>query len=79
MDSFYVWIFQNGDPGFLLSTVYRFLMSIIIILPATLAMGATLPIMNRLLVDQKQEFGNSIALAFGINTIGAVKTLLEIK
>ena len=50
----------------------RFLLAILAALPATLCMGATIPTMNRLLAEQKHDIGASVALAFGINTLGAV-------
>ncbi len=71
-DQVYLHLFQGSEAGPLLSLFYRFVLSIIVVLPATLGMGATIPAMNRLLVEQGCGVGRGVALAYGINTIGAV-------
>jgi spermidine synthase len=68
----YVDLLQRGDPDPMMSLVYRFLMSILVILPATLGMGATIPVMNRLLTERCGGVGRGVAMAYGINTAGAV-------
>lgn len=50
----------------------RFIMAISVVLPATLGMGATLPIMNRIIFNDNKVAGSSIALAYGMNTLGSV-------
>jgi spermidine synthase len=57
-------------PGF--SLVYRFVMCIAVVLPASLGMGATIPIMSRLIHEQGRGVGRSVGFAYGINTLGAV-------
>jgi spermidine synthase len=68
----YVEVFSSGIPGPTLSLAYRFLMSILVVLPATLGMGATIPVMNRLLTERGGGIGKGVALAYGVNTAGAV-------
>jgi spermidine synthase len=72
IEPLYIKLFQVTDPGFALSLTYRYLMAIMVIMPATLGMGATLPFMNRLLTDLKGQVGKGVSLAYGINTIGSV-------
>ncbi len=67
-DSVYVSQYYDGEPG----ALPRFLLSIAVVLPATLGMGATVPLMNRILSDFGNGVGKSVGLAYGINTIGAV-------
>ncbi len=45
--------------------------SVLVLLPPTVAMGATLPVMSRLLVRQNQDLGSLLARIYGINTLGA--------
>lgn len=48
-----------------------FVGSVLVLLPPTVAMGATLPVMSRLLVRQNQDLGSLLARIYGINTLGA--------
>lgn len=48
-----------------------FVGSVLVLLPPTIAMGATLPVMSRLLVRQSQELGRLLSRIYGINTLGA--------
>jgi spermidine synthase len=60
---------QDTVPSFLT----RFSMAMVVVLPATLGMGATIPAMNRILDEmKKRSIGVNIGLAYGINTLGAV-------
>ena len=72
IEPLYIKVFQLTDPGFALGLTYRYLMAIVVILPATLGMGATLPFMNRLLTELKGQVGKGVSLAYGVNTIGSV-------
>jgi spermidine synthase len=42
-----------------------------VLLPATLAMGATFPLMGRLAIDVRAQGGASTARFYGVNTLGA--------
>ena len=70
-DQVYVLLFHGHEPG-LFSLANRFLLSVLIVLPATLGMGATIPAMNRLLVERGRRVGSGVAVAYGYNTAGAV-------
>ena len=50
----------------------RFIMAILVILPATIGMGATIPAMNRILGNWRDSIGQSVAVAYGANTLGSV-------
>lgn len=50
----------------------RFSLIILTILPATLGMGATIPAMNQILRNYFNNTGTAVALAYGVNTMGAV-------
>jgi len=50
----------------------RFVLAIAVVLPATLGMGATIPIMNRIIFNRYRITGLSVSLAYGMNTIGSV-------
>ncbi len=52
--------------------VLRLLLCLGAVLPATLAMGATIPAMNRMLAERGGRVGDAVALAGGVNTLGAV-------
>lgn len=50
----------------------KFLLTILTILPATTAMGATIPAINKIINQQITSIGNSVSIAYGFNTLGAV-------
>ncbi|MDH5535899.1 MAG: hypothetical protein OEZ08_10075 [Betaproteobacteria bacterium] len=63
----------SETPGAASSFLLRFWMAVVVVLPATLGMGATIPAMNRILDEmKKRSIGVNVGLAYGINTLGAV-------
>ena len=52
--------------------VLRFAVSALLLLPPTLAMGATLPVVARALVTRDEALGRWSAWLYGANTLGAV-------
>jgi spermidine synthase len=76
IESLYVALLQSSgaeDQASVLSFVARFSMAVVVVLPATLGMGATIPAMNRILAEMnKQSVGANVSLAYGVNTLGAV-------
>jgi spermidine synthase len=56
--------------------VVRFLLSLIVLLPPTLFMGATLPLVTGTLVATKEGVARSVGLLYGANTLGAVAGVL---
>ena len=71
-------LIEFGDSNQITALPYlvRLLLAIAMVLPATLGMGATIPVMNRLIHEHGRGIGYSTALAYGINTLGAVAGLL---
>ncbi len=52
-------------------TVFLFFCSFIVLLPPTIAMGATLPIFTQVLVNNRGETGVLLSRIYGLNTLGA--------
>ncbi|MCA9617548.1 MAG: fused MFS/spermidine synthase, partial [Myxococcales bacterium] len=61
--------FALGAGG---STVVRFLLSALVLLPPTFLMGGTLPAAARAAIDAGDQRRRSTALLYGLNTMGAV-------
>jgi len=73
MERIYVIYCQTFEPVSLLAQSFRFIMAIGVILPATIGMGATIPIMSRLIHELGEKgLGKSVGFAYGVNTVGAV-------
>jgi spermidine synthase len=72
VDPLYVALFSTADLPPLFSVAYRFAMCSAVALPASLGMGATIPVMSRLLSEYGFGVGRSVSLAYGVNTVGAV-------
>lgn len=51
--------------------VLRFAVVFLALLPPTLAMGATLPLLSRAVADREEAIGTSIGSLYGFNTLGA--------
>jgi len=58
------------SPGYL--TIVRVVLASVGMLPATLLMGATLPLLSAFAADRSEAVGARLSLLYGINTIGAV-------
>jgi spermidine synthase len=66
----YAWL---GIPGSATGlTISRVLLSALVLLPPTIAMGATLPVVARGLVDRDDARGRGSAILYAANTLGAV-------
>ncbi len=76
VDALYLGAFAAQDPSAAFSVAYRFAMCCVVVLPASLGMGATIPIMSRLLAEHGGGVGRSVSLAYGANTLGAVSGCL---
>ncbi len=72
MAPFYVWLHSAfGDSPFALSTV-RFLIAFLILIVPTILMGATLPILSRVVIRRLEWVGHELGKLYAINTLGAV-------
>jgi len=57
--------------SFWVLSLWRFVMTTLLLLPPTLLMGATLPILSRFLAIRRSDAGRSAGLLYGVNTLGA--------
>jgi predicted membrane-bound spermidine synthase len=58
-------------PGSATTLPFIVLVSLVILLPPTALMGATLPVLARQLVRQRSQLARRIGLLYGLNTLGA--------
>ena len=69
IDQVYVYTATLFPEGTSQLNLVRFLLAITPLLPATLAMGATIPVMMKVV---QQTFKRSVSFAYGVNILGAV-------
>ncbi len=62
----------GGGVGFGLLTVLRFLIAVLILLPPTLLMGATLPVLVAVVARRGVEWSSGATWLYATNTFGAV-------
>lgn len=70
VEALYLRLAHQGWTGLQLQMVC-FVGSLLVLLPPTAAMGATLPVMSRLLVLQETQVGRLLSRIYAINTLGA--------
>jgi len=58
-------------PGLAL-VIFRMVCTFLLLLPPTVLMGATFPIMNRIYITNLGKFGRQAGLLYAVNTFGAV-------
>lgn len=69
----YVYIHSAQASGFWEAAMLRFLLSMLLLLPPTIMMGGTLPVLSKVFFDNKTEnTGKALSLLYFINTAGAV-------
>lgn len=68
----YIFVAKYYLGSNLITILTKFLIGILIILPATIIMGATLPILSRCLINIISLRGNIIARLYFINNLGAI-------
>lgn len=66
----YLALATGGLQGLPLHLV-AFAGSMLVLVPPTIAMGATLPVMSRLLVHHREDLGRFLSRLYGANTLGA--------
>jgi spermidine synthase len=80
-DILYRWFFRSFHPSFYPLSLFRFALSIVILLLPTALMGGTLPVLSKLWARQitgsrrktsRAGIGQSVGLLYAINTFGAV-------
>jgi spermidine synthase len=60
------------EPGPLGLGAFQFVVLGLLLLPPTLCMGATLPLLSRVVARTREEAGYRVGLLYGVNTLGAV-------
>ena len=65
------WFDQNTVTG-PAGQIFRFAATMLLVLPATAAMGATIPAMTEILEGLAHKREKSVSLAYGVNTLGAL-------
>jgi spermidine synthase len=68
----YLWLFRALEPGPTLFAFWQFLLLGLLLLPPTICMGATLPLLARFATSRPQEAGYQVGRLYGVNTLGAV-------
>jgi spermidine synthase len=71
-DSVYVGAYPALENRVLAYQLLRFGLSVVAVLPATLAMGVTIPVMSQIYRRSGLAKPHSISLAYGLNTLGSV-------
>src|SRR5215213_3303856 len=72
IDDVYALIWQQFQPGFFAFSLWRFLLSSLVLLVPTTLMGATLPVLAAALVHSSARNSNSIARLYACNLAGAI-------
>ncbi len=67
----YLSIFSSEIPVWLLS-VYRYALSIVVLLLPTILMGGTLPVLSRFFIRSESELERKVGSLYSINTMGGV-------
>ena len=70
--SLYVWLHQAVGDHAPVIAVIRFAIAFALLLPPTVLMGATLPVLSRFVITRLSSVGSSLGTLYAINTLGAV-------
>lgn len=72
IDHVYALIWQQFHPGYFTFSLWRFLLSILVLLVPTTLMGATLPVLAAALVRSSGRDANSVTRLYACNLAGAI-------
>ncbi len=72
VDNLYALIWQNFQPGFFTFSLWRFVLSCLMLLVPTTMMGATLPILAAALIRSASFKSNSVTRLYTCNLLGAI-------
>ena len=72
IDHVYVLIWQQFQPGFFAFSLWRFVLSSLVLLVPTTLMGATLPVLAAALVHSSGRNSNSVTRLYACNLAGAI-------
>ena len=68
----YLWFWQAYSPSQVGFALFQFVLTGLAMLPPTLCMGATLPLLTRFAAPDRQRAGARVGQLYGANTCGAV-------
>lgn len=71
IDHLYAWIWQQLHPGYFTFSLWRFVLSGLVLLVPTTLMGATLPVLAAALVSSSAD-SNSVTRLYACNLAGAI-------
>src|SRR5215210_5462992 len=72
IDHLYVLIWQQLHPGYFTFSLWRFLLSSLVLLVPTTLMGATLPVLAAALVRSPRTDANGVTKLYAFNLAGAI-------
>ncbi|MBI4687614.1 MAG: fused MFS/spermidine synthase [Nitrospirae bacterium] len=73
IEHLYIVMYSAMLPGFWQAALLRFALSSLLLLPPTILMGGTLPVLSKVFLDSRNEnTGRALSLLYFINTAGAV-------
>ena len=72
IDHVYVLIWQQLQPGYFAFSLWRFVLSGLVLLVPTTLMGATLPVLSVAIVRTSGRDSNSVTRLYGCNLVGAI-------
>jgi len=72
VETSYPTVYSQVGENFSLFTLFRFLISFVVLAVPTTLMGATLPVLSKLMVDRENILGLSVGRLYAVNTFGAV-------
>jgi spermidine synthase len=72
VDHLYVLIWQEFQPGFFIFSVWRFVLSCLLLLLPTTLMGATLPVLSSALLSSLGHDSRSVTKLYACNLAGAI-------
>jgi spermidine synthase len=72
VEATYPTVYSRIGESFQLFTLYRFVIAFVLLVLPTTLMGATLPVLSKLMVDRESVLGLNVGMLYAINTFGAV-------
>ncbi len=72
LNGLYAAVARALHPGLALLTLLRLVLSILVLTPPTLLIGATLPVMSRVYAVRRGQVGGDVGWLYAANTAGAV-------
>ncbi len=72
VDNLYALIWQQFHPGFFVFSLWRFLLSCLMLLVPTTLMGATLPVLSAAVLGSSGHNSNSVTRLYACNLAGAI-------